>query len=293
MEPDRHASEPAWNDALLQNPHAVKDKQSRVREMFAAIAPSYDFNNRLHSLGQDQRWRRRAVKLANLKATDVVVDVACGTGDLTLAFFEALLLERLPVVRRLESPGPARVLGIDFTVEMLPLARSKALTCGFRGHVGDLSAHRSLREQRANHICFLNGDAQSLPLPDACADVVSIAFGIRNVADPAIALREFRRILRPGGRLIILEFSQPSNRLIRWCNDLYCTRIMPHTATWISRDKSGAYKYLPMSVKSFINRQQMMLMMRDAGFSEIEQFPMTFGVCVAYRGIVSETSKAT
>src|SRR5438094_2733160 len=107
----------AWDDALLANPHAVADKRIRVQKMFAAIAPSYDINNRLHSLWMDQRWRRRAVKLAELKPTDRVVDVACGTGDLTLKF--AAALDRL-------GGGITHTFGIDFTFEMLPLAREKS-----------------------------------------------------------------------------------------------------------------------------------------------------------------------
>src|SRR5207244_6914319 len=102
---------PAWDDALLKNPHEAPDKRRRVQQMFAAIAPSYDLNNRLHSLWQDQRWRRKAVKLAMLKPTDVVVDVACGTGDLTLAFSAA---------------KPQAAIGIDFTFEMLPIANRKS-----------------------------------------------------------------------------------------------------------------------------------------------------------------------
>src|SRR3954467_1677659 len=101
-----------WDDKLLQNPHEVADKRTRVQKMFAAIAPSYDINNRLHSLWMDQRWRRKAVKLANLKATDSVVDVACGTGDLTLEFLSKLswLSEPLDC-----APKPGQILGIDFT----------------------------------------------------------------------------------------------------------------------------------------------------------------------------------
>jgi demethylmenaquinone methyltransferase/2-methoxy-6-polyprenyl-1,4-benzoquinol methylase len=132
---------------------------------------------------------------------------------------------------------------------------------------------------------FINGDAQSLPLAAASADVVSIAFGIRNVADPAAAVREFFRVLRPGGRLVVLEFSLPTNPALRGLYNFYFRQILPRTATLVSGDKTGAYKYLPESVNTFIGREQMMSMMTDAGFAEVEQFPMTFGVCVCYRGV--------
>src|SRR5258705_12233096 len=118
------ATDPArdvWNDTLLQNPHEVADKRNRVQKMFAAIAPSYDLNNRLHSLWMDQRWRRKAVKLAGLNPTDRVIDVACGTGDLTLIFAEWLW-----GLSETDATKP-RVLGIDFTLAMLPIARKKAV----------------------------------------------------------------------------------------------------------------------------------------------------------------------
>jgi demethylmenaquinone methyltransferase/2-methoxy-6-polyprenyl-1,4-benzoquinol methylase len=223
--------------------------------MFTAIAPSYDLNNRLHSLWMDQRWRSKAVKLANLKPGDRVVDVACGTGDLSFKFAAAL--------RSGEEP---RVLGIDFTYAMLPIAVGKA-------------------ERRPANCRFLSGDAQALPLPDACCDVVSIAFGIRNVQNPAMAVAEFFRVLRPGGRLIILEFSLPTNRVLRGLYNFYFHHILPTTATLISGDKTGAYKYLPQSVNTFISRSHMIGIMEKAGFTDAAQFPMTFGICVCYRGM--------
>src|SRR5439155_17143029 len=111
QQPAPSPASPAWDDRLLANPHAVSDKRQRVRRMFAAIAPSYDLNNRLHSLWQDQRWRRKAVKLARVRSSEVVIDVACGTGDLTLAFAAA---------------KPRAAIGVDFTFEMLPIANRKS-----------------------------------------------------------------------------------------------------------------------------------------------------------------------
>jgi len=277
----------AWSDDLLKNPHAVADKRRRVQQMFAAIAPSYDLNNRVHSLWRDQAWRRKAVKLAQLKPSDAVIDMACGTGDLTIAFFEQLLLlnggrpgrfyaRSTPWGRRLQP-----VVGIDFTFEMLPIARQKASRYNFVW-----PDKKSSTVFIDKGFAYINGDAQSLPLPDACCDVVSIAFGIRNVADPLAAMREFKRILRPGGRLIILEFSLPTNPILLAMYNFYFRKILPRTATLISGDKTGAYKYLPESVNTFIGREQMMGMMTTAGFTSVEQFPMTFGVCVCYRGLV-------
>ena len=255
----------AWDDTLLKDPHVVADKRRRVQQMFAAIAPSYDLNNRLHSLWMDQSWRRKAVNLARLKATDYVVDVACGTGDLIQAFRKAAEF----LGNKGEFPAWTQFLGIDFTFEMLPLARRKS----------------SLLDL-ASVIQYINGDAQMLPLAATSADVISIAFGIRNVQEPAKAIAEFRRVLRPGGRLIILEFSLPANPILRALYNFYFRQVLPRTATLISGDKTGAYKYLPESVNTFIGRQQMMDMMRTAGFEQVEQFPMTFGVCVCYRGVV-------
>ena len=272
---------PAWDDALLRNLHAVADKRSRVQRMFAAIAPSYDLNNRLHSLWMDQRWRKKAVELARLQPDDDVLDVACGTGDLTLWFAAWLFEIRGRFLR------PAQVVGLDFTYEMLPLARAKAGHLTVPNNVAIVEI-----EPLSWSLRFVNGDAQSLPFPDASFDVVSIAFGIRNVADPAEALCEFYRVLRPGGRLIVLEFSLPSNPVLRGLYNVYFRKVLPRTATLISGDKTGAYKYLPESVNTFIGREQMMVMMRTAGFGKVEQFPLTFGVCVCYRGVKGERQDA-
>ncbi|MEE2681013.1 MAG: bifunctional demethylmenaquinone methyltransferase/2-methoxy-6-polyprenyl-1,4-benzoquinol methylase UbiE [Planctomycetota bacterium] len=241
---------PAWSDDELRDDlHARSDKAGKVQEMFASIAASYDMNNRVHSFGLDRWWRHRVVRaLSPIQGLDVV-DVACGTGDLAEAFDRA---------------GAGSVLGVDFTPEMLDIARARA------------------RRSRLERIEYREGDAMRLQLDDACADVVSIAFGIRNVAKPELALMEFKRILRPGGRLVILEFSEPTNPLIRWCNRLYQNQLMPRTAAFLARDRSGAYRYLPKSITSFMGRGELAAAIQAAGFSPPRLMPMTFGVCVAY-----------
>ncbi len=256
-----HAAEtpsaPAWTGAELSaDPHANEAKADKVRRMFAAIAASYDLNNRLHSFGRDQAWRRAAVRMATLTGAERVLDVACGTGDLSRAFADG---------------GADRVVGLDFTPPMLEIARAKRLHA--RGGGDEL-------------ISYVDGDAMALPFDDGSFDVVSIAFGIRNVSDPDRALAEFRRVLRPGGRVIVLEFGRPSPAPVRWANDLYCTAIMPRTATLISGDRTGAYRYLPRSVETFWERPEMTAALGRAGFERIRHRRLTFGVCVAYRGDV-------
>ncbi len=241
-----------WTDKTLTAPHAVADKAARVRRMFAAIAPSYDINNRLHSLGRDQSWRRAAVRAARLRPGEHVVDVACGTGDLALAFSLA---------------GAGCVTGVDFTNEMLLIARGKV---------------RAARHVVPRYLC---GDALHLPVASGCADVVSIAFGIRNVADPAAAVAEFHRILRPGGRLVILEFSTPSASPLRQMYHFYFKRIMPRTAAFIARDRTGAYRYLPRSVDTFLGRTQMVDLIAGAGFEQTSMTSLTMGIAVVYLGV--------
>jgi demethylmenaquinone methyltransferase / 2-methoxy-6-polyprenyl-1,4-benzoquinol methylase len=222
--------------------------------MFAGIADTYDLNNRLHSFGQDQHWRRRAVTLARVEPNDDVLDVACGTGDLSEAFAAA---------------GARSVTGVDFTEEMLAIARQKA----------ERQHHRNPNRLVPNYV---QGDAMNLQFADATFNIVSIAFGIRNVAEPPKALCEFRRVLRPGGRLVVLEFSQPRNRVIRVFNNLYCRHIMPFTAALIARDCVGAYRYLPRSVATFPEGDQFAQLVIGAGFADVQQHPMTLGVCTVY-----------
>jgi demethylmenaquinone methyltransferase/2-methoxy-6-polyprenyl-1,4-benzoquinol methylase len=220
----------------------------------------------------DQHWRNVAVKMAGVRAQDLIVDVACGTGDLTLKFAGCQQGPQITKDDMRQQRGG--VIGIDFTYEMLPIAQRKGR---------HQAATRRLRHGLMPE--FLNGDAMALPLPDASTDILSIAFGIRNVSNWGVAIDEFARVLRPGGRLIILEFSLPTNPLMRGLYNFYFRKIMPRTATLISGDKTGAYKYLPESVNTFISRQAMQDRMAQAGFADIVARPLTFGVCVCYRGV--------
>jgi demethylmenaquinone methyltransferase/2-methoxy-6-polyprenyl-1,4-benzoquinol methylase len=263
-------AEPAWTDPLLANPHAVADKAARVNKMFSAIAPSYDLNNRLHSLWMDQHWRSVAVRMADICADDVIVDVACGTGDLTLKFAHAQK-NIPPQFINLDFDGFTPVTGIDFTYEMLPIARAKAQIQNQKSKIKNPN--------------FIQGNALALPLKNSSVDILSIAFGIRNVSDWGKAIDEFARVLKPGGRLIILEFSLPTNPLMRALYNFYFRKIMPKTATLISGDKTGAYKYLPESVNTFISRDAMQSKMAQAGFTDIVARPLTFGICVCYKGV--------
>lgn len=246
-----------WQTEALSNPHADGEKADKVRSMFAAIARSYDLNNRVHSVWRDQAWRKYAVKTARVQPGDIVADIACGTGDLSEAF-----------ARR----SPAKeVIGIDFTAEMLDIARFK----------------RDRKEASFNGtpITYEQGDAQNLRLEDASVDVLSIAFGIRNVQEPKQAIGEFARVLKPGGRLVILEFDTPRFAPVRWFNNWYSGWLMPRTATLISRDKSGAYRYLPKSVESFMSRDEMVAAITDAGFGSVRAKPLSLGICVCYSAV--------
>lgn len=244
---------PIWETPDLKSPHTRSDKADAVQKMFSAIAPSYDLNNRVHSFGRDQAWRKYAVKAAGAKPGDTIIDIACGTGDLTEAFAQ--------------SPS-TKVIGIDFTPAMLDVARAKL---------------RKRPPQMIRRVEYREGDAMSLAVDSGTANVVSIAFGIRNVSEPAKAIGEFFRILKPGGRLVILEFDRPRVAPMSWAYDFYCGWLMPRTATLLSRDKSGAYRYLPASVGTFMTRDEMKATLAAAGFTNISAKPLTFGICICYR----------
>lgn len=244
-------SDELWTPEALEAPHEAADKASRVRKMFNAIAPRYELVNTLFSAGRDRAWRKKAVKLAGTNADDVVLDVACGTGDFARAF----------------AAAGARVTGCDFAHEMLRHAVS----------------------QQDERITWCEADAQRLPFADGAFSLVSCAFGVRNFQDLRLGLAEMRRVLQPGGRVIILEFGTPRGRLFRRCYEFYTNRLMPRGAALVSGDRTGAYRYLPRSVVSFHSTEEMTAELERAGFQNCRATALTCGAVYVYLGYRTST----
>ena len=216
--------------------------------MFDVIATDYDRLNHIMSLGIDKTWRSRAIKqIAGAK----VLDIACGTGDFSIA---------------IAKKTDASVTGLDLSEGMLKVMDEKVRKEGLQ-----------------NRISTLQGDCENLPFEDCSFDCVTIGFGIRNFEHRETALREILRVLRPDGKLIILELSIPQNPVIRWFYKLYFSGITPTIGGWISGQKS-AYRYLPASVIAFPPKDQWMKTMSDCGFSEVKHKAFTLGICRLYTG---------
>ncbi len=228
---------------------------SEVQAMFSEIAPKYDFLNRLLSFGIDRRWRRRVQKRLGLGGEHHLLDLCCGTGDLALVF----------------AKDQVRVSGADFTYAMLPLARKKAA-----------GLQREVQWSQA--------DAQALPFPDQTFDAITIAFGIRNVYDPQMALRECLRVLKPGGRLAVLEFFPIPNRFWGACFRFYFHHLLPLIAKVVRAGRTGAYRYLPESVESFASVSQFQQWMESAGFQACTDEALTGGVARLMMGERPEQS---
>jgi demethylmenaquinone methyltransferase/2-methoxy-6-polyprenyl-1,4-benzoquinol methylase len=218
--------------------------------MFDAIAPRYDLLNRVLSAGFDQRWRARALRELALIESDVLVDVCTGTADVALA------ASRLP-------RAPSRVIGLDFSSEMLR-----------RGL-------RKLRRAPEKGILLVQADAIRLPLCDHSADAATIAFGIRNVQQPELACRELARVIRPGGRIAILEFGLPRSLWFRRVYLWYAERVLPRIGRLVSNHRS-AYAYLPESVGRFPPPEQFGQLLQDSGFPHVAVVPLTLGIVYLY-----------
>jgi demethylmenaquinone methyltransferase / 2-methoxy-6-polyprenyl-1,4-benzoquinol methylase len=223
-----------------------------VNSMFGRIARRYDLANRVLSCGIDIYWRRRLVASVAAGRPRYVLDLATGSGDVALSL-------------RSELPSGSKVVGMDFSEPMLDVARAKQARRGAGG------------------VEFRLGDALALPLPDRTFDSVTIAFGLRNMADRALCLSEMRRVLRPGGRVHILEFSQPEG----WVRPFYyfhLRRIAPFVAGILTGER-GAYEYLATSIGEFPGREALSGELRAAGFAKVTSSPMTFGIAVLHEGL--------
>jgi demethylmenaquinone methyltransferase/2-methoxy-6-polyprenyl-1,4-benzoquinol methylase len=226
----------------------------QVRDMFDAIAPRYDRANVILSLGQHQRWRTKLVKLSRPRLGDQILDVATGTGDLAFLFKS-----------RVGDKG--HVIGLDFSEAMLDVARRK-------------------EARREMNVEFRHGDALRLPFKDAEFDIASIAFGIRNVDDPQKGIKELARVVRPGGRVAVLEFGQPGGLLGPFYR-LYSRVVIPSVGGTITGQKK-AYKYLDRTAASFPAGQRFLdLMESTAAFQSITTKSLSGGIVYAYVGTVA------
>jgi demethylmenaquinone methyltransferase / 2-methoxy-6-polyprenyl-1,4-benzoquinol methylase len=233
--------------SLGQPTPAAERTAAGVRRMFDRVAPRYDLANAVFSLGQDRGWRRAAAAAARLAGGQRAVDVACGTGALT---------------RELAASAPgAFVLGVDFSRAMLDRA-----------------------PQGLPLTAFVVGDALRLPLRDEAVDVVTIAFGLRNLPEPGRGLLEFRRVLRPGGRLVVCEFSQPVVPVLRGVYRRYLTRLMPLAARRLTSDPE-AYQYLARSIGAWPDQEGLAVWLRDAGFHQVAWRDLSAGIVALHRGV--------
>jgi demethylmenaquinone methyltransferase / 2-methoxy-6-polyprenyl-1,4-benzoquinol methylase len=236
-------------------PAGARDLQSAsraVREMFTSIAPRYDFLNHVLSMNVDRLWWHRTARsfAAILSRPDAqVLDLCCGTGDMTLA------------LRRRAGKSQPKIIGADFSHAML---------------------QRAYEKSRGNSLCWVEADALHLPFPSASFDLLTSAFGFRNLADYDAGLREIARVLRPGGECGILDFGEPDG-LMGALYRVYFKHVLPKVGTFVSGVK-GPYAYLPASVERFPAPGEMLDRMRSAGFREVSWTPYTLGVAGLYRG---------
>lgn len=228
-------------------------KKEKIKSLFDNIAPDYDKLNHILSLNIDKAWRRKAVhEIVDVKETLNVLDVACGTGDFTIE-----------IARKLSSGSS--ITGIDLSEGMMAVGREKVSAAGV-------------------DVALEYGDCEALVYDDNTFDRVSVGFGVRNFEHLSVGLKEMCRVLKPAGKLVILELSVPSNPLIRWCYRLYFLNILPAIGGFVSGNK-GAYRYLPASVLNFPAPDKFIAMMSDAGFREVRHKAFTFGICRMYVGV--------
>jgi demethylmenaquinone methyltransferase/2-methoxy-6-polyprenyl-1,4-benzoquinol methylase len=227
----------------------------RVRRMFGEIAPRYDLMNHVLSMGIDISWRKRTVRELRLEGPEPILDCCTGTGDLAL-----LLAARVH--------GQAQVVGTDFCLPMLARAQRKQTT----------------RNGQVATVEFLEADTQALPFHDETFQAVTVAFGLRNVEDTDLGLREMTRVCRPGGQVAILEFSQPTMPGFRQLYSAYFKHLLPRIGQSIARNRQDAYQYLPTSVSEFPSGEALAARMRANGLRDVRFMPLTLGIATLYMG---------
>ena len=237
-------------------PPTVDKGEARIRRMFGQIAPWYDFLNHLLSLNIDRRWRRKTTELAPPAGPEAgpILDLCTGTGDLALSYNAV-------------AKGLVPIIGADFTREMLAIARQKAIKAGVGGRV-----------------TFVEADAQELPFAADTFQLVTVAFGLRNVTDTDRGLAEIVRVTKPGGRVAVLEFSKPRGRVIGPLYRWYFTTLLPRIGHLFSRSPESAYNYLPASVMGFPDYEALTAKMATHGLAELRYYPFTFGIATLYIG---------
>lgn len=227
-------------------------KTKKIQRMFDGIAPEYDRFNHIASLGVDRSWRKRALKeIVEEEKVQQILDAACGTGDFSIA-----------IARKMNPES--HIIGVDLSEGMLSVMREKIS----KDRLGPL-------------VSCEQGDCSSMRFADSSFDRVTIAFGVRNMEDRQKALKEILRVLKKGGKLVILELSVPSNPLISWFYKIYFTKFTPHLGEMLSSDKD-AYRYLPASVLSFPGAKEWMATMSACGYEQVRHRPFTFGICRMY-----------
>ena len=228
-------------------------KKEGIRKLFDNIAPDYDKLNHILSMNIDKGWRRKAVKeLLDTQEPLSILDVACGTGDFTIEIAQ-------------KAPAGSKVTGIDLSEGMMKIGREKIKAAGVDAQM-------------------VQGDCEELPYADNTFHRISVGFGVRNFEHLEIGLQQMHRVITPGGKLVVLELSVPSNPVIRWCYKLYFLKILPTIGGWISGDR-GAYEYLPASVLRFPAPDKFMQMLHQAGFSKVIHRSLTLGICRMYIAI--------
>jgi demethylmenaquinone methyltransferase/2-methoxy-6-polyprenyl-1,4-benzoquinol methylase len=222
--------------------------------MFGEIAGKYDFLNHLLSLNIDRYWRWRTVRTVAPKSGDRILDVCTGTGDLALAYHKA-------------TNGEAEIVGADFCHEMLAIGHQK----GMKARAGD-------------RLTFIEADTQSLPFPSDRFNIVTVAFGLRNVADTDAGLAEMTRVCSPGGHVAVLEFSSPEWQPFKGIYSWYFRNVLPRIGQMLARNAESAYSYLPESVGEFPQGEALAERMRRVGLTEVSYRPLTLGVATLYVG---------